>query len=229
MRLRRSTLAPLALGLALAASLAGCAGGSPSAPTASTDAVAATPEPVAAETPTSSGDAAVSPSTAASTAASATLQLPRITSTADCEAYIGSINATTAVTAETVPLQQTFPVGQLLTRAGADTEPACRFTDPATYKNSYTLHFGTTPDGSPVDVSAFVIFPGASEGMSFPEEYESDPEGAGTMYFVDGVCGEGPRCGVCHYVEGSSVVTHVRPQDGECRTTLRALIATLRP
>ncbi|MDO5052223.1 MAG: hypothetical protein Q4E05_04950 [Pseudoclavibacter sp.] len=90
-------------------------------------------------------------------------------------------------------------------------------------------HIGTTPDGSPVDESALDVLTGSDGTFDYLEEapYEREPYGAGTLHFAEALCVD-VRCAVCHYVEGPVMVSHVRPVDGECRSTLRAIVDTLR-
>lgn len=87
---------------------------------------------------------------------------------------------------------------------------------------------GSTGDGGVIDGDAFehaIFTPPGGGYVEVP--YETETYGAGYVYFVDAECYSG-RCAVCHYVEDDVMISHSRPADGECRTTLYALVDTLR-
>ena len=96
---------------------------------------------------------------------------------------------------------------------------------------SYTVHVGNMPDGSPVNTQALTsIWTQAYEGApQIVTAFDVEPYGAGQIYFGEWLSPITKRdAAACHYVEGSVIVSHSRAVDGGCRTTLKAIVDSLR-
>lgn len=219
---RRLTVVPVA---AAFLALAGCVAdenASPSPPETAVEGAAATsPDPPATETeprPTATV------TTASPTATTGEWQLEAIDSNADCELLSSHAIDAPAMTYGEVGMEVELLALQTANHAGVVDrgDGACGTTDHD--GNAFVVFIGRTSDGSNIGLDAFASLPGPDPYGDNPViPYDAEEYGAGFIHFT-----EGHGAAVCHYAEGSLLISHQRPIDGECRTSLRAIVDAIR-